>query len=126
MPKAKPLILLVSYTGSRPSSIRRVDHAAAKQLNPARVLALAAAFAAAEDAADLHVCAGLGEGEEAGEEARLHRRTKEGLHRMVERAFQVAEGDVRVDAQAFDLLEAREVCRVFGLIAIDLAGDDEA
>jgi hypothetical protein len=46
-----------------------VDHAAAEELDPAGVLALAAALAAAEDAGDLDVGGGFGEGEEAGEEA---------------------------------------------------------
>src|ERR1700677_1793390 len=40
---------------------RRVHHAAAEQLDPAGVLAFAAALAAAEDAADLHIGTGLGE-----------------------------------------------------------------
>src|SRR5271166_2614283 len=38
----------------------RIHHAAAQQLDPAAELALAAAFAAAENAAHLHVGAGLG------------------------------------------------------------------
>src|SRR5207248_3990256 len=46
-----------------------VDHAAAEEFDPAGVFALAAAFAAAEDAGDLDVGGGFGEGEEAGQEA---------------------------------------------------------
>ena len=46
-----------------------VDHAAAQQLDPAGMLAFAAALAAAEDAGDLHVGRRLGEGEKAGEKA---------------------------------------------------------
>src|ERR1700722_20060058 len=45
-----------------------VDHAAAEELDPAGVFALAAALAVAEDTGDLDVGAGFGEGEEAGEE----------------------------------------------------------
>ena len=45
---------------------------------------------------------------------------------MVERALQVAEGDVGVDAEAFDLVEDGRVGGVGGLIAVDLAGDDQA
>src|SRR6185369_9817852 len=41
-----------------------IDHAAAEEFNPAGVLALAAAFASAEDATDLHVCGGFGERKE--------------------------------------------------------------
>src|ERR1019366_2945552 len=40
-----------------------IDHAAAQQLDPAAEFALAAALAAAEDAAYLHVGAGFGERE---------------------------------------------------------------
>src|SRR4051794_9018625 len=61
-----------------------IDHSAAQQLDPAGLLALPAAFSAAKDATDLHVGTGLGEREERGEEARLHRRSKQRLHRMVE------------------------------------------
>src|SRR5215475_5186164 len=79
-----------------------VDHAAAEQLDPARVLALAAALAAAEGAADLHICAGFGEGEERGKEARFDARAEELLHGVVERALEVGEGDVGVNAEALD------------------------
>src|SRR5208337_1074067 len=54
----------------------RVHHAAAEQLDPATVLALAAALAAAENAAHLHVGAGLGEGKERRVKARFHRRAE--------------------------------------------------
>ena len=64
-----------------------VDHAAAEELDPAGVFALAAAFAAAEDAGDLHVGAGFGEGEEAGEEAGFDVAAEEGLHRVIERSL---------------------------------------
>ncbi len=60
-----------------------VDHAAAEELDPAGVFALAAAFASAEDAGDLDVGAGFGEGEEAGEEAGFDVAAEEGLHGVV-------------------------------------------
>ncbi len=105
---------------------RGIDHAAAEQLDPAGVLALAAACASAEDAADLHVGRGLGEGEEAGEEARLDGRAEERLHGVIERALEIGEGDVGVDAEAFDLMEDGRVRGVGGVVAMDLAGDDDA
>src|SRR5208337_3951055 len=79
-----------------------VHHAAAKQLDPAAALALAATFAAAENTAYLHVGAGLGEGEKRRIEARLYRRAEQRLHGVVERALQVAEGDVGVHREPFD------------------------
>src|SRR5664280_1043376 len=48
-----------------------IDHAAAQQFDPAAEFALAAALAAAEDAAHLHVGAGLGKGKERRIEACL-------------------------------------------------------
>src|SRR6516162_6478825 len=74
-----------------------IDHSAAQQLDPAAEFALAAAVAAAEDAAYLHVGAGLGERKERRVEARFYRRAEQRLHGVVERALQVAEGDVGVD-----------------------------
>src|SRR4051812_30670264 len=67
----------------------RIDHAAAEQLDPSRVLAFATPLAAAEDAADLDVGAGLSEWEKAGEKARLHVRSKQRFHGVIERALQV-------------------------------------
>lgn len=60
-----------------------VDHATAEEFDPAGVFALATALAAAEDAGDLHVGAGFGEGEEAGEEAGFDVAAEEGLHGVI-------------------------------------------
>src|SRR3984885_11417064 len=71
----------------------RIDHAAAEKFDPSAGLAVAAgsavarAFAIAEDAADLHVGAGLGEGEERWIEARLDARAEHRFHGVVERAL---------------------------------------
>ena len=103
-----------------------VDHAAAEELDPAGVLALAAALAAAEDAGDLDVGGWFGEGEEAGEETGFDVAAEEGLHGVVEGALEVGEGDVGVDAEAFDLMEDWGVGGVSGVVAVDFAGDDDA
>ena len=103
-----------------------VDHAAAEEFDPAGVFALAAAFAAAEDAGDLDVGGGFGEGEEAGEEAGFDVRPEQGFYGVVEGAFEVGEGDVGIDAEAFDLVEDGGVGGVGGVVAMDLAGDDDA
>ena len=105
---------------------RGIDHAATQQLNPSRLLALAAALASAKDATDLHVGARLGEREERGEEARFDRRTEQRLHGVVERALQIAEGDVGVDAEAFDLMKDGRVRGVGGVVAVHLAGNHDA
>ena len=47
-------------------------------------------------------------------EARLHARSEQRLHGVIERALQIAERDVRVDRQAFDLMEYRRVRGVRG------------
>ena len=136
MPKAKPEILAGLYASSAGLSLRRlagdrgedggVNHSAAQKLDPAGVLASAAAGAGAEDARDLHVGAGLGEGEEAGEEARFDAGAEERLHGVVEGSLQVGEGDAGVDREAFDLVEDGGVGGVGGVVAVDLAGNDDA
>ena len=45
---------------------------------------------------------------------------------MVEGAFKVGEGDVCVDAEAFDLVEDGGVGGVGGVVAVNFAGDDGA
>src|ERR1700722_17012678 len=90
------------------------------------MLALTAALAAAEDAADLHVGGWFGKGEEAGEESGLYIRTEERLHRVVERSLEIGEGNVRVNTKSFDLMKDRGVGGVCGVVAVDLAGDDDA
>src|SRR5580692_8146015 len=104
----------------------RIDHAAAQQFDPAAVLALPAAFAAAEDAAHLHVGAGLGEREERRIEARLHRRAEQRLHGVIEGTLQIAEGNVLVDRQPFHLMEDWRVRRIQWIVAVYLAWDDDA
>src|SRR3984885_2085577 len=82
---------------------RGIDHAAAQQLNPAGLLALTAASAATEDAADLHVGRGLGKGKERREKASFDAGSEKRLHGVVERAFEIGEGDVRIDTEPLAL-----------------------
>ena len=51
---------------------------------------------------------------------------KKRLHRVIERALEVAEGDVGVDAEAFDLVKDGRVRGVGGVVAVHLAGNDDA
>src|SRR5262249_46656564 len=82
----------------------RIDHAAAKQLDPATGLAQAtrdavkASGTAAFEAGDCNLSAGFGEREERRLEFGLCRRSKQLLHRVLERALQIAESNVGVDA----------------------------
>ena len=85
-----------------------------------------AALAAAEDAGDLHLGAGLGEGEERRTETRLHARAEQRFHGVVERALQIAERDVGIDRQTLDLVEHRRVRGVGRIVAVHLAGNDDA
>ncbi len=103
-----------------------VDHAAAEEFDPAGVFAFAAALAGAEDAGDLYVGGWLGEGEEGGEEAGFDGRAEEGAHGVIEGALKVGERNVGSDGEAFDLVEDGRVGGVGGVVAVHLAGDDDA
>ena len=89
-------------------------------------IATALAASTADEAGDEHLRAGLGEREERWAEAGLHTRSEQRFHRVIERAFQIAEGDVRVHRQTFDLMEHRRVAGVGRIVAMDFAGNDNA
>ncbi len=65
-------------------------------------------------------------GKNDGKKRVLTSRAEEGLHGVVECALEVGEGDVGVDAEAFDLMEDGGVGGVGGVVAVDFAGDDDA
>ena len=73
-----------------------VDDAAAQHLDPAGVLAQGAALAAALKAADIDLHAGLGEGEVRGTQAGAGVLAEQLLHKGVQRALQVAQGDALI------------------------------
>ncbi len=62
-------------------------------------------------------------GKKDGKEARLHSRAEERLHRVVERSLQIAEGDIRIHAQALDLVEDGRMRRIGRIVAVNLARD---
>src|SRR5207237_5030636 len=81
---------------------------------------------AAENAGDIEFDRRLGERKIAGPEARLDARAEKLLHKIFDGAGEIAETDVGVHGQAFDLME-HEGVRVVGIVAaIDLAGNDDA
>src|SRR5579864_6549289 len=114
----------------------RIDHAAAQNLDPARLLARAARLffrstatlstSPADEAGDEHLRAGLGEGKKRRPEAGLRVRTKQCLHGMIERALQVAESYVRVHRQAFNLMEHGRMAGIRRVFAVDFARNHNA
>src|SRR5579864_3983479 len=110
-----------------------IDHAAAENFDPSSLLARAARLffrsgatlpaSAADEAGDEHFGAGLCERKERWTEAGLYVRTKQRLHRMIERALQVAESDVRIHRQAFDLVEHGRVAGVGRVFTVNFAGN---
>src|SRR6202171_4900754 len=109
-----------------------IHHAATQQLNPATGLAvgtataIAVALAAAENATDLHVRAGFGEGKKRRIKACFHDRAKQSLHGVIKRSLQIAESNIGVYGQAFDLVEDWRVGSVGSVVAMNLAGTDHA
>ena len=102
-----------------------MHHARTEDLEPARLLAHAAATATAQEAQHVDLRRRLGEREERRPEADL-RATAEHLAREeLERALEIAHRDVAIDGQAFDLVEHRRV-RDVGVAPVDPAGHDEA
>src|SRR5437867_2575247 len=90
-----------------------------------RAAACAAATATAQEAQHVDLRRRLGEREEGRPEADL-RATSEHLAREeLERALEIADRDVAIDGQAFDLVEHRRV-RDVGVAPVDPARHDEA
>src|SRR5690606_27709668 len=92
-----------------------VDHSAAAPLDPALAPAGAALLGVlpqADEAEQVDLGAGLGEGEVRGPEARGGALTEQARGEVVERALEVGHRDALVDDQALDLVEHRAVRRV--------------
>src|SRR5215469_16461498 len=89
-----------------------IDHTGTEQFNPARAFAFAAdaagfggARTAAEDTGGVEFDRRLGEREIAGAEARADASAEEFLDEVINGAGEIAEGNVAVDGQSFDLME---------------------
>jgi len=65
-------------------------------------------------------------GKNDGKKARFDGRSEERFHGVIERALEVAEGDVGVDAEAFHLMKDGRVRCVLRVVAVDFAGDHDA
>ena len=94
-----------------------VNHAGTHNLQPAGALADIAALAAADVAADVHLCAGLGEGEVGGTHADLGVRAEHLAHEDQNRLLEVGEGYVFVNVQALYLVEDAVGAGRDGLVA---------
>ncbi len=101
-----------------------IDHAGAEDLEPAGVLARAAAGATAEQAFDVELDARLGEREEVRPQTDGAVGPEELAGELVQRALEVGQGDAAVDGQALDLVEHRRV-RGVEVGPVDLAGTDD-
>ena len=109
-PNAKPDHSLVVDADVREDA--RVDHACAAHLEPAGVLAGAAACAAADPAGDVGLDRGLGEREVVRAETDAPVRPVERAHHVQERPLEVGERQPAVDGEALELVEDRVVRRV--------------
>src|SRR5450432_2046335 len=110
-----------------------IDHAGTEEFDPAGAFALAAgsatfrgAAAAAENAGGVELHRWFGEGKITWAKAGLHRFAEELLHEVVDGAGEIAEGDVGIDCQAFDLMKHERMRRVGVVAAVDLAGGDDS
>src|SRR6266496_488077 len=113
-----------------------IDHAAAEDFERSRLLAgtarlllcstTALATPATNETRDEHLRAWFGERKERWAETGLHVGAEQRFHRVVERTFQIAEGDVRVNGEALDLMEHRRMAGVGRIVAMHLARNDDA
>src|SRR5258708_6559565 len=110
-----------------------VDHAGAEEFDPGGSFAFrtrsavgCSACSAAEGAGDVELDARFGEREITGAEAGFHARAEELFYEIFDGASEIAEGDVRVHGEAFDLVEGEGMRGVGIVAAIDLAGNDDA
>lgn len=104
---------------------RRVDHARAQNFQPAGLRTHPASFAATHDALNVHFRARAGERKKTGPEPHGRAFSKNLLHENIHDAFEVAEGNVAVDHEAFDLVKHRRVGDV-GVAPVHFAGGDDA
>ena len=103
MPNAKPLHSVGIVAAVLQHD--RMHHAAARDLQPAGVLAHAAARPAAQHTLDIHFHARLGEREVRPAEAHALFRAEHAPRELGDRAFQIGQADVAADGQPFDLIE---------------------
>jgi hypothetical protein len=124
MPKAQPVYFSLSDAGVLEHV--GMDHPAAHDLDPSRVLADGTPSPATHAAADVHFCGRLREREVRGPEPCDGVGAKELAREVTESRLQVDETDAFIDCETFHLGERRKVRRVEGVVAIADAGTDDA
>src|SRR5208282_2519745 len=112
---------------------RGIDHARPKEFDPAGSFALAAgaarfcgAAAAAENAGGVELDGWFGERKIAGAEASFYAFAEELLHKIVDGAGEVAESNVCIDGQTFNLVKHERVRGIRIVSAVDLAGNNNS
>ena len=103
-----------------------MNHAAAQDLQPAGVLADPTTRSTAEDAVYVHLGAGFSEGEVTASEAHLALRAEHLAGELDQHALQVGHGDVPPHGQPLHLVELHLGAGGDLLVAIALAGQDDA
>ena len=89
-----------------------MDHAAAKDLDPAAALAESAALAVAFEAAHVHLGAGLREGEMMGAELHPGICAEEFSGKFLQSPFQIGKGNILVNNQTLNLMEGGRMGRI--------------
>ncbi|CDN46047.1 hypothetical protein BN871_KF_00060 [Paenibacillus sp. P22] len=102
-----------------------MHHAAAENLEPARLLAHPAAAAAALRAGHVDLGARLGEREEARAQSDAGLTAEHFLHELEQRSLEIAHADAFGDDKAFDLVELEAVRRIVVVAAVYFAGADD-
>src|SRR5581483_9891239 len=108
----------------------RIDHPGAQDLDPCRALAQRAALAVSRDAVGaveaghVDLDARLREREEVRTHSHLSLLTEDGAGEREQRPLEVAQGDVLVDRQSFDLMELWRV-RSVGVGPVHASGHDD-
>jgi len=103
-----------------------MNHTCAEKLNPAFALAGGAANAAALVALNVHLAAGLGEGEVMGTETGLGALAVKLLNNGVESAFQVSHGNALINGHTLYLVEHGGMSCVNLVLAVNAAGSNNA
>ena len=101
-----------------------VHHARAGNFYPAGVFAHVTAFALADEAGDIDLRAGFGEGKERRPQPDFGIRPEHFFRKVVEGLFEVGKAHVSVNVQAFHLVKEAMRPGGDGFVAIDASGHD--
>src|SRR5947209_7316924 len=103
-----------------------MHHPRAKHLHPTAVFTGAAALAITDGTIHVHLGTGFGEGEVTPTEAYPPILAEQFASSPLEAALEICHRAVLIDQQTFDLVEHGLVRGIDGLVAVDLARNDDA